>query len=73
MLDGLDEVPGDLRRAVIESVDDFAGHYPQHRYLVTCRPYAYVGQPWRLSGFRQVTLAPFSKEQIADFITFGSY
>ena len=70
LLDGLDEVPVDLRRVVVESVDAFASCYRQHRYLVTCRPYAYVGQPWRLSGFREVTLAPFSEDQIADFITF---
>ena len=69
LLDGLDEVPAELRQAVVESVDDFAGSYPQHRYLVTCRPYAYIGQPWRLSGFREVTLAPFSEEQVAHFIT----
>jgi formylglycine-generating enzyme required for sulfatase activity len=65
----LDEVPAGLRRAVVESVDDFVGRYPRHRYLVTCRPYAYVGQPWRLSGFREVTLAPFSEEQVAHFVT----
>jgi len=69
LLDGLDEVPADLRQVVVESVDDLAGRYPQHRYLVTCRPYAYVGQPWRLSGFREVTLAPFSEEQIDHFVT----
>jgi formylglycine-generating enzyme required for sulfatase activity/energy-coupling factor transporter ATP-binding protein EcfA2 len=69
LLDGLDEVPADLRQAVVESVDRFVGRYPQHRYLVTCRPYAYVGQPWRLSGFREVTLAPFSEEQMDHFIT----
>ena len=68
LLDGLDEVPIELRQAVVESVDGFVGRYPRHRYLVTCRPYAYVGQPWRLSGFREVTLAPFSQEQMGHFI-----
>jgi formylglycine-generating enzyme required for sulfatase activity/energy-coupling factor transporter ATP-binding protein EcfA2 len=68
LLDGLDEVPADLRQVVVESVDRFAGRYPRHRYLVTCRPYAYVGQPWRLSGFREVTLAPFNAEQMDYFI-----
>jgi formylglycine-generating enzyme required for sulfatase activity/energy-coupling factor transporter ATP-binding protein EcfA2 len=69
LLDGLDEVSAELRQAVVESVDGFVGRYPHHRYLVTCRPYAYVGQPWRLSGFREVTLAPFSEEQVALFVT----
>ena len=68
LLDGLDEVPTELRQAVVESVDGFVARYPRHRYLVTCRPYAYVGQPWRLSGFSEVTLAPFSEEQIGHFI-----
>jgi len=69
LLDGLDEVRAELRQVVMASVDDFAGRYRWHRYLVTCRPYAYVGQPWRLSGFREVTLAPFSQEQVARFIS----
>lgn len=69
LLDGLDEVPSDLRRVVVESVGDFAGRYAWHRYLVTCRPYAYIGQPWRLNGFRQVTLAPFNEQQVTHFIT----
>jgi formylglycine-generating enzyme required for sulfatase activity/energy-coupling factor transporter ATP-binding protein EcfA2 len=68
LLDGLDEVPVELRKVVVESVDGFVGRYPRHRYLITCRPYAYVGQPWRLSGFREVTLAPFGEEQIEHFI-----
>ena len=68
LLDGLDEVPTAQRGAVVQAVQDFARHYAQHRYVVTCRPYAYVGQPWPLRGFKEVTLAPFSQEQQHAFI-----
>ncbi len=69
LLDGLDEVPAALRGVVVQTVQDFADRYGRHRYLVTCRPYAYVGQPWTLRGFREVTLAPFSQEQVDHFVT----
>jgi formylglycine-generating enzyme required for sulfatase activity/energy-coupling factor transporter ATP-binding protein EcfA2 len=68
MLDGLDEVPTSQRQLVVDAVNDLYSLYSMHRYIVTCRPYAYVGQPWRLTGFHEVTLAPFSEEQIDGFI-----
>jgi len=68
LLDGLDEVPESLRGRVVAVVQDFADRYDRHRYVVTCRPYAYVGQPYRLRGFREVTLAPFNKKQVDHFI-----
>jgi len=68
LLDGLDEVPTRQRQLVVDAVNDLYSLYPRHRYIVTCRPYAYVGQPWRLVGFHEVTLAPFSEEQIDGFI-----
>jgi formylglycine-generating enzyme required for sulfatase activity len=68
LFDGLDEVPADLRSRIVGAVQDFADHYQQHRYVVTCRPYAYVGQPYQLKRFREATLAPFNEDQIAHFI-----
>ena len=68
LLDGLDEVPTNRRQLVVDAVNDLYSLYSHHRYLVTCRPYAYVGQVWRLIGFHEVTLAPFSQEQIDGFI-----
>ncbi|MCP4535311.1 MAG: hypothetical protein GY831_29320, partial [Delftia sp.] len=47
----------------------FADRYRRHRYVVTCRPYAYVSLRRRLQGFRQVTLAPFDQEQVQHFVT----
>jgi formylglycine-generating enzyme required for sulfatase activity len=68
LLDGLDEVPTAQRQAVVDTVSLFSSLYAQHRYVVTCRPYAYVGQPWRLHDFHEVTLAPFNEEQVDRFV-----
>ncbi|GJL62690.1 MAG: hypothetical protein NPIRA04_13440 [Nitrospirales bacterium] len=68
VLDGLDEVPQDQRKLIVDVVNDLVSHYSQHRYVVTCRPYAYIGQPWKLQNFHHVTLAPFSKKQIQRFV-----
>jgi hypothetical protein len=68
LLDGLDEVPADLRSRVVGAVRDFAYRYGRHRYVVTCRPYAYLDGPSPLQHFKEVTLAPFSEEQIDHFI-----
>ena len=69
LLDGLDEVSTDRRSLVVDTVNDLAARYPRQRYVVTCRPYAYVGQPWKLRGFHEVALAPFNKEQIIRFVS----
>jgi len=68
MLDGLDEVPEARRQIVVQAIDAFAAQLHWHRYIVTCRVYAYVGHDVQLSGFQPVTLMPFSQDQIEDFI-----
>ncbi|RQW11498.1 NACHT domain-containing protein, partial [candidate division KSB1 bacterium] len=68
IFDGLDEVPQDHRGAVVDCVNDFAGFYNDNRYIVTCRPYAYIGQPFQLDDFHTATLAPFSEEKIQEYI-----
>jgi predicted NACHT family NTPase len=67
VLDGLDEVPTEQRQMIVDMVNDLKTNYRHHHYLVTCRPYAYIGQEWKLIDFKEATLAPFNKEQIAQF------
>ncbi|MBI5651490.1 MAG: SUMF1/EgtB/PvdO family nonheme iron enzyme [Chloroflexi bacterium] len=70
LLDGLDEVPdANARRALLKSViEDFERGCGKCRIVVTCRPYAYEKREWKLPGFAEQTIAPFSNEQIANFI-----
>lgn len=70
LLDGLDEVPeAQLRRSQLkQAIEDFAATFPRCRILVTSRTYAYQKQGWRLSGFEDTELAPFSREQINTFV-----
>jgi formylglycine-generating enzyme required for sulfatase activity len=70
LLDGLDEVPdADQQREQLKAViSAFAGAHPQCRILVTSRPYAYQQENWRLAGFVEATLSPFSRAQINAFV-----
>ncbi len=70
LLDGLDEVPdAHARRALLKSVvEDFERACERCRIVVTCRPYAYEKRDWKLRGFAEQTIAPFSAEQIENFV-----
>jgi predicted NACHT family NTPase len=70
LLDGLDEIPTQQKRTFIrDAVAAFANRYPRCRIVVTCRTLSYQDPKWRLVSFESFTLAPFSEEQIDQFIT----
>jgi formylglycine-generating enzyme required for sulfatase activity len=70
LLDGLDEVPeADQRRVQVKTaVEQFAAVFPKVRVLVTSRTYAYQRQDWKLRGFAEAVLAPFSEAQMHRFV-----
>lgn len=70
LLDGLDEVPEpDARREqIIAAVGDFSASFHRCRFLATSRTYAYTRQNWKLPGFSEASLLPFTAGQIRRFI-----
>src|ERR1035438_39697 len=70
LLDGLDEVPEveHCREFVKQAVIGFQRQFSRVRVLLTSRTYAYQKQEWRLPGFAEAIIAPFTPEQIERFI-----
>ncbi|TXH69092.1 MAG: NACHT domain-containing protein [Lysobacteraceae bacterium] len=70
LLDGLDEVPDALERRsrIKKAVETFTRTFQRCRYLATSRTYAYRQQDWKLSGFVEAQLLPFTPWQVQDFI-----
>jgi len=50
------------------AVEQFAATFPKVRILVTSLTYAYQKQDWKLTGFHEAVLAPFSRVQIERFV-----
>ncbi len=70
MFDGLDEVPqaGARRERMIQCIRGFRASFGDSRILVTCRPYAYEQDQWRIDEFNDAALADFDGGQIQRFI-----
>ena len=70
LLDGLDEVPDAQRQRgpIKQAIQGFADTFSRCRFLVTSRTYAYQRQDWKLSGFAEARLLPFTQPQINGFI-----
>jgi formylglycine-generating enzyme required for sulfatase activity len=70
LFDGLDEVPEAERRReqMRAAIEGFVAAFPRCRYLVTSRTYAYQRQDWKLKGFEEAILAPFTNWQITNFV-----
>jgi formylglycine-generating enzyme required for sulfatase activity len=66
VLDGLDEVPSDLRERVREAAAAAIRRCKVERIIVTCRIRSYHG-PAVFSDFSAYTLAPFDEEKIKQF------
>ena len=66
VMDGLDEVPFDLREPAQQIVAAVIQHYHVKRIIVTCRIRSYSGSA-AFSNFAVYTLAPFNHEKIKRF------
>ena len=67
LLDRIDPLPDALNRRlqIKQAVQDFASTFSKCRFLVTSRTYAYQRQDWKLDGFVDVQLQPFTPGQIS--------
>jgi hypothetical protein len=70
LLDGLDELGGAQRTELLRHIRDFVDQYPQHRYVFSGRRSAYGAAEAFFTeiGFEMLTIAPFSRRQIRDYL-----
>ena len=65
LLDGVDEVPGDRLDKALAHIRDFVDRYSGNRFVSSCRTAFYKGF---FTRFRDVLLADFDDDQIANFV-----
>jgi hypothetical protein len=64
LLDGLDEVPLDGRRQMVDDLRSLCWRYPRVRVVLTARR---AGYEWSLDGFVHAMMLPFSDAQVAEW------
>ena len=64
LLDGLDEVLDRDRNAVLKEIRRFSEKYQKNLFVATCRT---TSKTFKLKGFRDVEIAPFTQAQITAF------
>ncbi|MGI5350318.1 NACHT domain-containing protein [Streptomyces sp. CA-250714] len=68
LIDGVDEAPASERQRLRQRLRGWIGMYPGNVWLVTARPSA-VHDGWLSPlGFRQLLLAPMSRDEVSDFV-----
>lgn len=68
-LDGLDEVPDELKRFVVDTVAAFtAPPFERTRFVVTCRTVSYQDEAWQVPGFQKAEIERLDDEKIREFI-----
>lgn len=70
LLDGLDEVPGDLRDAAVDWIEDLVDTFPLMRVVATSRPAAVSTQTLAYHEFEHWTISPMGRREVAQFVQF---
>ncbi|KAB8334554.1 NACHT domain-containing NTPase [Scytonema tolypothrichoides VB-61278] len=65
LLDGLDEVPSQSRRDVLDHISEFSQQYYKNRFILTCRTQT---TEYTLQTFDYVEVADFKKKQVESFV-----
>jgi predicted NACHT family NTPase len=64
LLDGLDEVPSQLRQSVRDQIYEFAKEYRKNRFVLTCRTQT---TEYIADNFEPIEVADFDAEQVKLF------
>ena len=65
LLDGLDEVPSELRKTIQDNLRKFSKEYYKNRFIITCRTQT---SEYRLDNFEYIEVADFDTKQIVNFV-----
>jgi len=68
LFDGLDEVPPDLRKAIVTAIATFHSLNSQNKIVLSGRPHGVVGPAMDHFGKKRVVIMPLDKQQVESFI-----